>query len=77
MEEEGLYQKVEQDEQLRLYHVAKLLGTPGYTGLFETEAGDMVEQMLRLSCLVYEMLSGEGKPGDEPVKSSINSGNRS
>ena len=75
-EEEGLYGLVRQDEQFCAYHTARLLATPGHTGLTEAEAGDMVEQMLRLSCLVYEMLSGEGKPGGEEVKNSKNSGNR-
>ncbi|MBF9255012.1 hypothetical protein I2I11_17055 [Pontibacter sp. 172403-2] len=58
-QEEGLYQQVKQDEALGAYHTAKLLGTPGYTHLTAEEAGGMVEQMLRLTTLLYEMLLEE------------------
>ncbi len=67
MQEEGLYQQVIQDEQLRLYHVAKLLDTPGYTHLTQQEASDMVEQMLRLSTLLYEMLQDESNSQNQDL----------
>ncbi|MCC9138720.1 hypothetical protein ACFSKU_14580 [Pontibacter silvestris] len=60
-QEEGLYRLVKQDEALRAYHTAKLLDTPGYSHLSVEEAGDVVEQMLRLSILMYEMLLEEGQ----------------
>lgn len=60
-QEEVLYAQVRQDEALRAYHTAKLLETPGYTRLREDEASEMVGQMLRLSCLLYEMLLEQGQ----------------
>ncbi|GHA61654.1 hypothetical protein [Pontibacter akesuensis] len=60
-QEEGLYAQVRQDEALRAYHTARLLETPGYGHLGEGGAGEMVEQMLRLSTLLYEMLLEERK----------------
>ena len=62
---EGLYGLIEQDEQLRAYHSQKLLDTPGYSHLAAEEASDIVEQMLRLSTLMYEMLLEQGQNREE------------
>ncbi|MCC9138914.1 hypothetical protein ACFSKU_14805 [Pontibacter silvestris] len=70
LQEEGLYKQVKQDEQLRPYHVQKLLNTPGYGHLTEEKASDMVEQMLRFSCLLYELVMEEPKQQQQVVEAS-------
>ncbi|MCC9168124.1 hypothetical protein [Pontibacter harenae] len=78
-QEEGLYQLVKEDDALQVYHTARLLDTPGYSHLSVEEAGEMVEQMLRLSTLMYEMLldTGETPLKDHylPEKSAVSESN--
>ncbi|MFB9864322.1 hypothetical protein [Rufibacter immobilis] len=58
-EGDGFYQAVREDGHLRAHHLAKLLSTPGYGHLSEEDGGEMVDQMLRLSTLLYGMLRQE------------------
>ncbi|MFD1188056.1 hypothetical protein [Pontibacter rugosus] len=74
--EEGLYAQVRQDERLREQHVARLLETDGYGHLSADGASDMVEQMLRLCTLMYEMLQSgqsqkQGTAVEYPISGTI------
>ncbi|MCC9168629.1 hypothetical protein [Pontibacter harenae] len=62
---ESLYGLIGQDEQLRACHTQKLLDTLGYSHLSADEASDIVEQMLRLCTLMYEMLLEQGQNREE------------
>ncbi|WP_143741225.1 hypothetical protein [Pontibacter ramchanderi] len=71
---EGLYEQVRQDEQLRLQHVAKLLATPGYSHLSDEVASDMVDQMLRLSTLLYELVLAEDDQQEQTSTKPVSTG---
>ncbi|PRY11906.1 hypothetical protein CLV24_10931 [Pontibacter ummariensis] len=60
-QDDGLYLLIKEDRQLRADHVVRLLSTTGYGHLPKDEAEGMVEQMIRLSCLMYEMLQTVAK----------------
>ncbi len=61
-EGEGFYRHVREDGQLRERHIAALLSTPGYGHLSEEQAGETVDQMLRLTSLLYGVLRQESAP---------------